>query len=87
MSYCRFGSDSDVYTYADAIGGITCCVCWDGRSRSVRNPKAMIAHLLEHRLRGDKVPQEAFDRIKRERGWRWLSLQAWRVWSQFRRKR
>ena len=81
MSYCRWGADSDVYVYGSEreVKGTTervwvCMEC----TLYADNPavgegdvyapylRGLRAHLEEHRLRGDKVPDYAFERIDKE---------------------
>lgn len=70
MSYCRNnGIDSDVYVIATANGnmetGWSCCGCRKPGNWTT-NRTAMLNHLFKHREDGDKVPEEAIDRLKRE---------------------
>ena len=79
MSYCRNnGKDSDVYVIGtqDEDNKVVweCCGCCQtpipegGFSSSFicSTRGEMITHLLAHRNLGDKVPQEAIDRLNRE---------------------
>lgn len=64
MSYCRMGNDSDVYLIATFGGKWNCfcrvpCVVTD----SVEDT---LAHLLNHKARGDKVPDYAIRRLQNE---------------------
>ncbi len=71
MSYCRFGSDSDVYMYVRAEG-IECCGCklqkfGDGKRFPLLNSTAeAIGHLEDHETAGQLVPQYAYDELKSE---------------------
>lgn len=70
MSYCRKnGEDSDVYLFLHVGGWLECCGC----NLDPEHPHyiafsriEMIKHLGEHRKQGDKVPERAFDRLRRE---------------------
>lgn len=63
MSYCRFGADSDIYLIAHVNGG---WVCYCDKMVSLDSPEDVEAHLLNHRRRGDKVPEYALARIRSE---------------------
>ena len=74
MSYCRNnGDDSDVYVYVMGTGNtdpteaqeIWVCAC-NKPGNCVPSRMAMYYHLLEHREDGDKVPEDALDRLIRE---------------------
>ncbi len=67
MSYCRFARDSDVYVFESELG-IECCRCrlLGGRWFRVQGPAEIIAHLLEHRAAGHKVPESALDELREE---------------------
>lgn len=68
MSYCRWAPDSDVYVYA-SDNGYVCCACEmvaEGNECRLRTRKEMVEHLLCHLGRGDKVPQDAIDRLQEE---------------------
>lgn len=74
MSYCRFG-DGDVYMFPHVWGMIVCMGCklaGPHESGLMILDKAFIGgeealeHLQEHRNAGHKVPQDAFDRLRRE---------------------
>jgi hypothetical protein len=67
MSYVRWGQrerdglsgfsgGSAVYVYATLDGRIECCMC-----STVASEKELLSHLLEHRARGDIVPQWLLD--------------------------
>ena len=73
MAYARWGKDSDVYVFEHVAGHYECCGCLivpedeDGESYFKCNtPELMWNHLVEHTLRGDRVPQHAFDRLEGE---------------------
>ncbi len=71
MSYIRFSDDSDVYAYP-SVNGFVCCNCrmaksteWGWYSDSVfKTLPKLEDHLIEHWLRGDKVPKYAFKNIE-----------------------
>lgn len=68
MSYCRWGRDSDVYVF-QTNSGFECCGCpmfAEGFSCSTR--EEMIGHLINHRNTGDRVPEEALERLRAESG-------------------
>ena len=72
MSYCRNnGKDSDVYIVAtcspddSCIPGWWCCGCKNIEDFFLTREK-MIEHLLQHRKDGDKVPESALERLRRE---------------------
>ena len=67
MAFARFGNDSDVYVYEDTRGGYTCEWC-PGIGHTYRCETAgdMVQHLLEHRSRGDRVPDEALQELRAE---------------------
>lgn len=78
MSYCRFG-EADVYVYHDVGGYINCCACprgeqvptiieglTMGRDFKAYTRSAMIEHLEWHRELGDDVPEDVFERLRRE---------------------
>lgn len=73
MSYCRWGEDgSDVYVFGasasidDADDYLVCMHLDDAGSFTCKTPGEMIAHLREHRHRGDVVPDRAFERLQEE---------------------
>lgn len=74
MSYCRWGPDSDVYVYPAGHGNrdlIVCCGCalrGDDDDDVAETPQQMIAHLDRHVAAGHKVPEAAFERLRREAG-------------------
>ena len=65
MSYCRF-ADGDAYVYRSGPGSIVCCGCSLGDDFVAKNPSEMLKHLREHIKAGDKIPQDAIDRLLRE---------------------
>jgi hypothetical protein len=65
MSYCRVGEGSDVYVIKH-VGGYWACYCERDDNRQF-SPDGMIDHLLLHRMRGDRVPQRALERLASER--------------------
>ena len=69
MAFARFGRDSDVYVYEDSRGGFTCERCpVVGQQFGCPTAAQMVAHLLEHRKTGDRVPEEAIDELKNDSG-------------------
>lgn len=62
LNYCRWSDDSDVYVYADVSGGFTCCGC----TSNIPTRSGLIAHLHQHRDRGNRVPDKVFRRLHRE---------------------
>lgn len=71
MSYCRNnGKNSDVYVIASGREGCTVWICYCGGLEDdpfeTNERRKMVDHLLEHRAKGDKVPQSALDRLKKE---------------------
>jgi hypothetical protein len=60
MAYARYGAESDVYVYATAKGWI-CENC-----SQFSDLVALQKHLVDHRSRGDKIPQHAIDVIEAE---------------------
>lgn len=71
MSYCRAnGQDSDVYVIATTSSSSEktvwwCCGC-KREGCAVDNRQEMIGHLERHVAEGDKVPERAFERLRRE---------------------
>ena len=71
MTYCSLGEDSDVSVSRDAKvpRAIVCSWCklqggaydWIAFSE-----KEMIGHLLEHRGKGHKVPEDVMERLREE---------------------
>jgi hypothetical protein len=80
MSYCRNnGQDSDVYVigtrnpgesrnFLQCFCGTRCDSCgqYTQPFPSFTTRSGMIAHLREHRVKGDKVPDRAFERLEKE---------------------
>ena len=74
MSYCRNnGEDSDVYVVATKMAemdvpGWWCCGCKMEKSNQnfFFTREETIKHLLRHREKGDKVPERAFERLRKE---------------------
>lgn len=59
MSFCRIRPGvSDVYVYHDVRGALV-CAC----GTVAKITEAMVAHLREHRGRGDLVPERAILRL------------------------
>lgn len=73
MSYCRMSGDSDVYVIASTtlqpIGGkarqIWVCYC-EAESYVADTRKQMLNHLEYHKRKGDRVPDYAIERLKKE---------------------
>ena len=64
MAFARFGRDSDVYVYEDTRGGFTCERCPEiGKQFRCTTSGEMVAHLLQHRARGDRVPDDAITEL------------------------
>jgi len=70
MSYARFGcSDSDVYVYQDINGLAFVCHSCDLASRECRTRyrcerrSEMINHLLQHKHKGDSIPNHTIERL------------------------
>ena len=68
MSYCRKnGEDSGVYVFGSSTA-LECCGCSLFKNSAVfRSYSRMIAHLNEHVKNGDKVPAQAFARLRQEK--------------------
>ena len=79
MSYARWGWEgSDVYVFGTdvvetdnggRVGGMLVCMHGgddEGVSFTCKTSAEMIAHLLEHRERGDTVPESAIERLREE---------------------
>jgi hypothetical protein len=65
MSFARFGPNSDVYVYEDTNGGFTCERCpGRGQQHHCETAAEMLAHLLAHRAKGDRVPDDAIAEIQ-----------------------
>lgn len=67
MSYARFGEDgSSVYVFGTGEY-LICFGCkLGGVSYSTGYPGEMIAHIEQHRAKGDIVPDRAFERLREE---------------------
>lgn len=65
MAYCRYNEDSDVYVLK-TIDDIYQCHCELGVAFSSPDIRELRSHLIDHLLRGDKVPHRVFLRIQRE---------------------
>lgn len=69
MSICRWSGESDVYVYESTEGGY---VCNSGANDShedefrCQTPAEMLAHLVEHREAGHRVPGYAIDALSVE---------------------
>ena len=67
MSYARWGSDSDVYVFETCGGVFECCGCKENLdSESFETSGEIIAHLNEHRAKGDLVPDYTYQQIMRD---------------------
>jgi hypothetical protein len=67
MAYARFARDSDVYVYADTRGGFTCVRCPKiGEEFRCATAAEMVTHLLMHRARGQRVPEDAITELRDE---------------------
>jgi hypothetical protein len=64
VSYARLGGDSDVYLYRE--GDQLCCqFCSVSPSGfHAADPAEMLKHMMEHRARGEKVPDHAITRLE-----------------------
>jgi hypothetical protein len=75
MSIIRFGDDSDVYLIATFMGGarvVACMGCKLGPGRSSPSFSLALAacsHLDDHRSRGHRVPERAYDRTLERDDW------------------
>jgi hypothetical protein len=66
MSYCRQGTDSDVYVLGTSYA-LQCCGCRLYRySFDTRYFSRMLKHLATHRKVGHKVPTRAITRLRDE---------------------
>jgi hypothetical protein len=68
MSYCRFNDvDSDVYVI-EGFKGLWCVNCGYSKKGTyvTKSHKQMINHLRMHRRMGNKVPDRAMERLRRE---------------------
>jgi len=67
MAFARFGRDSDVYVYEDTDGGFVCERCPAvGQEYRCQKAAEMVTHLLEHRNRGQRVPEDAMEELRSE---------------------
>lgn len=64
MSYARYSPDSDVYVFASVDGYLSCCGCHLGDKWDFYSTAEMIAHLMEHRAKGENVPEYCIDALK-----------------------
>lgn len=65
MAYARHARDSDVYVYASTRGGYTCERCPRiGEQFRCGTAAQMLTHLLEHRAKGQRVPDDALDELR-----------------------
>lgn len=68
MAYCKVSPESDVYAYFHRMGYLICETCkWIGLSKN-----GLFIHLESHRSKGDRVPQSAFDRLRKEMESNWV---------------
>lgn len=68
MAYCRWSKDSDVYVILLESGKYQCCGCRLGGSFATDDPNKMILHLGDHVEAGQKVPDLAIARLRKEAG-------------------
>ena len=73
MSYCRMSGDSDVYVIASIMRAPetaghyrTVWICYCGNGYEADTRKQMVEHLLNHRAKGDRVPESALTRLQEE---------------------
>ena len=67
MSYIRWGYEgSSVYVYLDCGGFLLCTGCGEGLGFKAYQTADMIGHLKQHQVKGDIVPQSAFDSLLRD---------------------
>ena len=67
MAFARFGLNSDVYVYEDTRGGFTCERCPAiGQQFRCQTAAEMASHLLAHRAKGDRVPDDAIEELQLE---------------------
>ena len=62
MAYARWSGNSDVH-FSEAFDGTFKCL---GCTCGIRGRREAIKHLQGHRDRGDRVPQYAFDQLRKE---------------------
>ena len=65
MAYCRFSIDSNVYLYFSIRGHYECCACSlnDAKAVEMKTLYEAMQHLNEHVVKGDMVPEYAFERL------------------------
>ena len=83
MSYCRMGTDSDVYAFPSIDGTFECCACLltkkklttfgeisfkMHRSKTFSTREELLEHLEEHVNAGHLVPDYAFKILREEIG-------------------
>lgn len=75
MSYCRFGTDSNVYLFPRLFGDYECCGCWlESKTGDMSSAEHVImhsleevlAHLQKHRDADHLVPERTFVRVREE---------------------
>lgn len=70
MSYCRLCEDSDVYLYRTASGLVCCCLCTFAPATNndvfFDTPADALAHARAHLAAGDRVPERAIERLRKE---------------------
>ena len=66
MSYCRFG-EADVYIISSGadLNCILCSLC-DGELFCTASRSEMLAHVGQHRVIGNHVPDSVDERLRRE---------------------
>jgi hypothetical protein len=65
--YCVAGPGCDVSAHFHLMGHHVCATCaWTCRSKG-----GLVAHLEDHRSRGDRVPESAFARLRLEQEANW----------------
>lgn len=68
MAYARWGEGSDVYVFASSPGfHCQACSLGPGGSYIALTRDSLIEHLARHRICGDAVPDQAFERLYEER--------------------
>ena len=68
MSYCRASNQSDVYIHPRTHGTIVCVGCSLDADENVgfATREAALMHLIDHRVAGHKVPNQAFRKLLEE---------------------
>lgn len=67
MSYARLAEDCGVYVYLDNRGYLCCCFCsMQEESFAAYTTADMLAHLQEHRDRGDLVPGDIDEDLRED---------------------